>query len=289
LFDNIKIEENMMIRFQLFRLRLFVSPTLFNQDVDRIELLEKVIKGRPSAELRKGYWWHIGNVEIIDDKGVYFALGRTTKSIFELYDIETRNFVIDEHAESPYTHAYIDFPRQVLAIAYKPRLAPDTKAIAKQLEKLLNIQEALHGSNITADIAPLNDPRDFLTHIKVAAIVQSFTAEVTLPNPFDSHEDFEKPYQRFVRATEGYKGKAMVQGDDLNREVIGEVAKACAAAGNDASARMKDTERSRFRTRHLKGQAVTLDYNDKDQDESPKSFLDAIRETYKAITSEREE
>ena len=30
-----------MIRFQLFRLRLFKKPTLFNQDLDRIELLEK--------------------------------------------------------------------------------------------------------------------------------------------------------------------------------------------------------------------------------------------------------
>lgn len=278
-----------MIRFQLFRLRLFMRPTLFNHDVDRIELLEKVIYDRPSAELRKGYWWHIGNVERIDNRGAYFALGRTTKSIVELYDIETRNFVIDEHAESPYTHAYIDFPLQVLAIAYKPRLAPYTKTIAKQLEKLLNIQKALQWQHITADIAPLNDPRDFLTHIKVAAIVQSFTAEITLPNPFDSHEEFEKPYQRFVRATEGYKGKAMVQGEDLNREVISEVARACAAAGNDASARMKDTERSRFRTRRLKGRAVTLDYDDQDPDESPKSFLDDIRETYKAITSEHEE
>lgn len=246
-----------MIRFQLFRLRLFKRPTLFNQDVDRLELLEKVINERPSAELRKGYWWHIGNVEVIDNVGAYFALGRTTKAIVELYDTESRNFVIDEHAESPYTHAYIDFHLQVLAIAYKPRLAPYTKTIALQLEKLLNDQKELKWSHVTADIAPLNDPRDFLTHIKVAAIVQSFTAEITLPNPFDAHEDFEKPYQKFVRATEGYRGKAMVQGDDLNREVIGEVARACAAAGNDASARMKDTERSRFRTRRLKGRAVT--------------------------------
>ena len=247
-----------------------------------------MINERPSAELRKGYWWHIGNVDTIDNRGAYFALGRTTKSIVELYDIETRNFIVDEHAESPYTHAYIDFPLQVLAIAYKPRLAPYTNTIAKQLEKMLNFQEALRRADVVADIAPLNDPRDFLTHIKVASVVQSFTAEITLPNPFDSHEDFEKPYQKFVKATEGYKGKAMVQGNDLNREVIGEVARACAAAGNDASARMKDTEQSRFRTRRLKGRAVTLDYDDKDPDESPKSFLDAIRETYKAITSGHE-
>jgi hypothetical protein len=176
-----------------------------------------------------------------------------------------------------------------LAIAYKPRLAPHTKTIAKQLEKLLNTRENLKRADVKVDIAPLNDPRDFLTHLKVAEVVQSFTAEISLPNPFDAHEDFEKPYQRFVRATEGYKGKAVVQGEDLNRNVISEVAQACAAAGNDASARMKDSKNSRFRTRRLKGRAVTLDYDERDPEESQLSFLNAIRETYKAITQKFEE
>lgn len=277
-----------MIRFQLFRLRLFKNPTLFNYNVDRIELLKEVIYSRPSAEIRKGYWWHIGNVNNLDNDGAYFALGRTTKSIVEMYDLETRNFVVDEHSESPYTHAYIDFPYQILAIAYKPRHAPYTKTIAKQLEKLLNTRENLKREDVTCDIAPLNDPRDFITHLNVAEIVQSFTAEVTLPNPFDAHEDFEVPYQNFVRASEGFKGKAVVQGEDLKREVIIEVAQACAAAGNDASARMKDTKQSRFRTRRLKGRAVTLDYDENDPDESQSSFMKAIRETYKAITEKFE-
>lgn len=273
-----------MIRFQLFRIRLFKNPTLFNHDIDRVELLKKVINSRPSSEIRKGYWWHIGNVNKLNHEGAYFALGRTTKSIVEMYDTETRNFIIDEHSESPYTHSYIDFTYQILAIAYKPRLAPHTKTIAKQLEKLLNTKENLRRQNVTCDIAPLSDPRDFISHLRVAEIVQSFTAEVTLPNPFDAHEDFEKPYQKFVRATEGYKGKAVVQGEDLNRKVICEVAQACAASGNDASARMKDTKESRFRTRRLKGRAVTLDYDEGDPEESQNKFLKAIRETYKAIT-----
>jgi hypothetical protein len=277
-----------MIRFQLFRLRLFKNPTLFNYNVDRIELLKEVIYSRPSAEIRKGYWWHIGNVNNLDNDGAYFALGRTTKSIVEMYDLETRNFVVDEHSESPYTHTYIDFPYQILAIAYKPRIAPYTKTIAKQLEKLLNTRENLKREDVTCDIAPLNDPRDFITHLNVAEIVQSFTAEVTLPNPFDAHEDFEVPYQNFVRASEGLKGKAVVQGEDLKREVIIEVAQACAAAGNDASARMKDTKQSRFRTRRLKGRAVTLDYDENDHDEFQSSFMKAIRETYKGITEKFE-
>lgn len=278
-----------MIRFQLFRLRLFMTPTLFNQDVDRIKLLREIIREKPSAELRKGYWWHIGNVKDIGKDAAYFALGRTTKSIVELYDPETRDFIVDEHPESPYTHAYIDYPLQVLAVGSKPRLAPHTKSIARQLEKLLNQQEKIQSSNMSADIAPLNDPRDFLEHLNEAAVVRRFTAVFTLPNPFDSEEDFEKPFQRFLNASEGNNGKATVIGSDLNREVIENIARTCAASGNDASARMKDTEQSRYRTRHLKGRIVTLDYDDEDPDESPESFLGAIRETYKAIRTDQDE
>lgn len=278
-----------MIRFQLFRLRLFLEPTFFNQDVDRVNVLREIVFEKPSAELKKGYWWHVGNVKGLGKNGAFFALGRTTKSMVELYDPETKDFIIDEHPESPYTHVYVDFPLQVLAIGYKNRLAPKTESIAKQLEKLLNQQERLQHINMTSDIAPLIDPRDFLTHLKEAAVVRTFTADFTLPNPFDSEEDFEKPFQRFINASEGNKGKASVSGSDLNRDVIENIARSCAASGNGASARMKDTETSRFRTRHLKGRAVTLDYNEEDPDESPESFFEAIKETYKNIRTEESE
>ena len=277
-----------MIRFQLFRLRLFIKPTLFNQNLDRIQLLQDVILARPSGELRRNFTWHIGNVKLLDSNSAYFAIGRTTKSIVELYDTKTRDFILDEYPESPYTHAYIDFKLQVLAIAYKKRLAQYTKTIGKQLERLLNSHEYLQNADTTADIASLNDPRDFLTHIKEAAIVQSFTAETTLPNTFDSSEDWEKPFQRFVRAAEGNQGKTVVRGDDLNRDVLEEVTRACAVSGNNVSARMRDTEVGRLRTRHLKGRAVTLDYNDEDPEETPENFIEAIRETYNTLKEHQE-
>lgn len=276
-----------MTRFQLFRLRLFLKPSLFNQNIDRIEVLRDIISQKPSAELRSGYWWHVGNVQLLGREGAYFALGRTTRSTVELYNPETKDFIVDEHRESPYTHVFIDYPRQVLAIGSKPRLAPHIKTIAKQLEKLLNKQSRLQYHDIKADISPINDPRDFLTHLREAAVVRKFTADFTLPNPFDAEEDFEVPFQNFIKASEGNEGKASVSGSDLNRDVIANLARACAASGNDASANMQDTEKSRFRTRHLKGRAVTLDYDDEDPNESKESFLEEIREIYRSIRTEQ--
>lgn len=276
-----------MVRFQLFRLRLFLKPSLFNQDVDRVEILREIIFQKPSAELRKGYWWHVGNVQQLQRDGAYFALGRTTSSTVELYNPETRDFIVDEHRESPYTHVFIDFPLQVLAIGSKHRLSTHIKTIANQLGKLLNVQDRLQYHDITADISPLNDPRDFLEHLRNAVVVKKFTADFTLPNPFDSEEDFEKPFQKFIKASEGIEGKASVSGSDLNRDTIANIARACAASGNDASARMQDTETSRFKTRHLKGRAVTIDYNDDDPDESKESFLNEIRKIYRTIRTEQ--
>ncbi|MDD5234397.1 MAG: hypothetical protein PHG91_13470, partial [Syntrophales bacterium] len=270
------------------RLRIFVDRTLFNNKVDRIKILKTCILKRPSAELQKGFWWHIGNVKELDDNGASFAIGRTTKSKLEIYDPKTKDFIINEHPESPYTQVYIDFPFQIIAIAYKPKLSQYTKSIAQQLERILNLQDLFINQHATANIAALKDPKDFITHLKEAAVVQSFSAEFSLPNLFDSEEDFEKPFQRLIQESEGNKGKAIISGSNLNRAVIEDLARSCAASGNEASAKMKDTEQSRLRTRKLKRSTVILDYDEEDPTESPEEFLKAIRDTYNSIRSDQE-
>lgn len=272
-----------MIRFQLFRLKLYIQQNLFNNDLDRSALLKRVISSKPSAELRVGYTWHIGNLEDLDEQSAYFALGRTTRSMLELYDDKAKDFVIGEYPESPYTHAFIDYHLQVVAIAYKPRLAPYTKTIGKQLEKLLSEQEPIKDAEATVRVAPLVDPRDFLEHLKVAIAVDKYWAEVSLPNPFDSHADWEQPFQRLLRSAKGSKGKTQIQGENLDRHVLEEITRAAAVTGNDVSARMKDSPRGRFRTRRLKGAAVVLDYDETEEGATRQSFVEDIRETYQHL------
>lgn len=277
-----------MTSYQLFRLRLFLKPNLFNEDVDRIKILRDIISAKPSAELREGFWWHIGNVQKIDENSAYFAIGRTTKSIVELYDPDTKDFIINEHPESPYTYAYVDFSLQLLAIGNKAKLAQSPKIIAGYFEKLLNKQEEIRQTDMTASIAELNDPRDFITHLKEAVIVSRFTAKFTLPNLFDSEEDFEKPFQRYLNESEGNKGSASVSGADLNRDIIEKISRSCAASGNDATARMKDSDNSSFKTRHLQGRSVFVDYDDEDPKVTAGSFIDAIRRIYNSIRAEQD-
>jgi hypothetical protein len=272
-----------MTKFQLFRVKLYIQQNLFNREIDRSALLRRVFMSKPSAELREGYTWHIGNIEQLDDNSAYFALGRTTRSMIEMYDNQSRDFVLGEYPESPYTHAFIDYRLQVVAIAYKPRLAPYTSTIAKQLEKLLNQQQDIRQAESTACVVPLKDPKDFLEHLQNATSVNKYWAEVSLPNPFDSHADWEQPFQNLLRAAKGQKGKTVLQGENLDRPVLEEITRAAAVAGNDVSARMKDSPRGIFRTRRLRSVAVFLDYDEDDETDTKPGFIGAVRETYENI------
>ena len=84
-----------MVTFYLFRIKA-LKPSqiqLFDEDQSPPEIIFNAIQSKPSAELRSGYIWHIGNINSLKKNAVYFALGRTTKSIVERYDEEEGNFL----------------------------------------------------------------------------------------------------------------------------------------------------------------------------------------------------
>lgn len=73
------------VEYSLFRVK-FIRPaqiSLFNEKITPKELLISAILQKPSAELRTGYHWHIGNVQLFNDSRGYFAIGRTTISSIE--------------------------------------------------------------------------------------------------------------------------------------------------------------------------------------------------------------
>lgn len=85
-----------MPEFQVFRLKVYPSKqiSLFEKGKKPADTLKDVIESLPSAELRKGMIWHIGNVKKLDDAGLYFRIGRTTTSTIEIY--QDGNFLDQE-------------------------------------------------------------------------------------------------------------------------------------------------------------------------------------------------
>ncbi len=279
-----------MANLYLFRIKVIQAEqgTLFGYDGSPSDLITKVILMKPSDELREGYIWHIGNVSLINNEGLIFAVGRTTKKSKELYDENEKNFLEVEDKESPFTYVYYDKKYGFLAIEPKSKLAPTVKGIARNIEKLLNRHHIVKDSGYRIEISEIWDPEDFLKHIRQAYAVVEFTVHFGKPNPFDVEADFHRPMEKYLQATGGSKGKATVQGDDLDRERIEEVTRSVASTGNDASARLRMEQGQRPVTRHLEGDPVSLSVEDVDR-ENKIALLRQLRDVYHRVRRHREE
>jgi hypothetical protein len=271
------------VEYSLFRVK-FIKPTqksLFNENITPKELLKSAVLQKPSAELRAGYHWHIGNVQLFNDSRGYFAIGRTTVSSIEKFDEISGNFVEEETEESPYTHCVFDSSIGFIGIAKKPNLSQNTKGIVNRLEELLSLTDGVIENNITVEVRPIPDPDGFLKAITEAYRVYSYTASFRGPNPFDADEHFQKPLSVYLSAANGQKGKATINGDDLNREVLTEVTRSTAATGNEASARIQKNKKQKAMTVNLRGDPIKRRYDEKDH--HPEIVLNDLTNQYMKV------
>ncbi|WP_147418150.1 hypothetical protein [Salinisphaera sp. Q1T1-3] len=268
----------------LFRIKVIEieQGALFRSYDSRSAFLWSLIHGKPDGELRKGYVWHIGNISQVDETGLLFAIGRTTKTSKELYDESSGDFLAVDDEEAPFTTAFYDSKLSVIGILPKARLAPSPKGIARNMSKLLNHQPMVEDNSFRIEISEIWDPEGFLQQVYDAYSVTSFSVEFDKPNPFDVQEEFHQPMERYLEASGGKTGKATVRGDDLDREVIEDVTRSVASTGKDVSARIRREAGQRTVTRHIRGDPVLVPAED-DHVEDAKGFLDRMRDAYLKI------
>lgn len=274
-----------MFEFYLFRVKVYPPKQygLFTDNQSSTAVLRRILEEKPSAELRKGYVWHVGNLSSLERNGIYFALGRTTRSLIERYDEEEGNFVEEDFETSPYTHVFLDFKYQVLVLAKKTRLAPTAKGIAGQLEKLLNSSEYVRAEGARVEISQINDPEDFVMHIRNAYAVTRFSMEFGEPNPWDADKDFQQPMQKLLKKSEGFRGNTTIQGEDLNRDTLEELVRATASTGNDAQATIKTSQRGKVKRKRLKGNAAVVAQEEITSTEQRRDLLQTVRDYYEKI------
>lgn len=263
------------IEYSLFRAK-FIKPSqasLFHPDLTPEALFLRALEERPSGELRKGYIWHIGNLQYFSNSTGYFAVGRTTTSTIEKFDDLTGNFIIEELEESPYTHCVFDAHIGFVGIAKKASLAQSAKGVATRIGQLLSETMVVSENQVSVEIAPIPDPEGFLRALVSAYSVTRFSATFRGPNPFDADEHFQKPLSVYLSAANGKKGRAQIQGDDLDRNVLQDVTRSTAATGNEASARIKKSKTQKPITISLKGDPVKRRY-DEDEHRPPAVLAD---------------
>lgn len=274
-----------MLEFQLFRIKVFPSKQreLFEKDRTRPEMVRETIQSLPSGEFRTGLIWHIGNVTPIDEAGLYFRLGRTSTSTLEIFDEEEGGFIDQKFETAPYTHGIVDFELEVCALAKKTRLSPTTAGVARQFVRLLNQSKKATEFQALFEIDDVKDPEDFIAHLKSAYSISKFWVLFSRPNAFDANEDFVKPFQRMVEASNGEKGKAELKGQNLDSATLEAVARSAAATGDDAGAWIKPSQHARRVKKQLRGSSVNTSQEDVADERQRRNLLDRVRELYRRI------
>ena len=274
-----------MEKIYLYRLkatRLEQSP-LFAEKVSKREFIFKLLSSKPSEELRSGYIWHIGNVAEVSDEGLTFAVGRTTVSSQEKYDENTGDFIEVDDEESPFTFAFYDQKLGVLGLSPKYKLAPTTKGIARNLEKLLNASPYAKDNGVRIEIGEISDPESFIQQLHKAYAVVGFRMEFGEPNPFDVEKDFHAPMEALLNETGGEKGATTLQGEDLEREPLELLTRSVASVGSNASARIRKEAGDRPVTKHLKGDPASVLVEEVGVPEKAAEVVVKLRDAYRRI------
>ncbi len=270
-----------MADFHLFRLKVYKprQMRLFVQDKGRLEILREVIFSLPSAELRKGITWHIGNITYLDKDGLYLRIGRISKSTIETY--KDGNFVDQEFETAPYTHVILDTGLEVCAIAKKTKLSRTATGIAHRFIELLSRSERAQFYGVEFEIDEINDPEDFITHLRKAYLISNFWVAFSRPNPFDLEYDFLKPVVSFLEKSNGDRGKVEIQAKDgLNHASLEAVVRSVATIGDDAGALILEEEGGKKVKKRLSGNPVVISEEDLTDDQQRKRFLQRVRELY---------
>lgn len=258
---------------------------IFGTDTVERDILKRIIEQKPSLELRSGQIWHIGNIVVIDNDSLMFAVGRTAKSKIERLDANSGDFIEERSDTAPFTHAVIDLNYQILAIASRSTLAPTPANIASRVAQIINQSPILTEAGRDCEVLPISDPEDFIATVQSAYRLYVLTIEFGRPNPWDADEQFQKPMQNLLREADGKAGKTTVNGNNLNREVVEKIARSTSASGRDAKIHYQQHHRGRTAIKHLKGDTAKLRFDeDAAQPEAKQKLISLVRDLYNSIS-----
>jgi hypothetical protein len=220
------------------------------------EIISRSIEAKPTADVGRGSEWHIGNVRIMDEGAISFAMGRKQAVTVQQFDDTTHDFLEEEAMRAPFTFGVFDPEIQVCGVIRKTGVSQRTSEVAGKLQALLNEAGFAGRANSKIIVEPIPDPDHFLKIVQESQSVIRFSFTVARPNPLDVERLIQGPAKEFTDAIDGERSRIETEGPDLNKDVIEEVTNAVAADGEDASATVRPKEGGPSRRFHLRGNPV---------------------------------
>lgn len=248
-----------------------------------VDVIIKSFQSKPTADVGRGSEWHIGNVEVLNEGVIGFAMGRTQAVKSPQFDEITHDFLEEEAMRAPFTIGVFDPKTQACGIMRKNGVSQSSSEIAGKLEKLLNSAPFAKESNYIIVAEPIPDPVNFIQAIISAQAVTRFSFTVSRPNPHDVDRLIQGPAKEFTKEAGGEQTKIEVEGPDLNRELLQDVTKAVAADGQKAAADIKPTEGGPSRRVHLSGNPVVERVTSEPSQSIFESMVAATRRAYARV------
>lgn len=260
-----------------------VQNDLFVKSRQPTLVITDAIKARPTAHVGRGSEWHIGTTEMIEGDGVSFQMGRVQAVTASQFDEVEHSFFEAQEERAPYTWAVYDQRNQCCGILKKSGVSLSATEVSSKLEILLNSTPFPYEAGFVVKVDPINDPQSFIEQIQSSAEVVKFSFTAEFENPFDVEELIQRPAERFNQAIGGAKTKVEVEGKDLNKEILEDLARAVASTGDDASASIREDRTGGRKRIHLRGTPLTEPVDTEATPSPLKAMLAATREAYDRI------
>lgn len=239
----------------VFRVRCehVVQGDLFSEEREPGDVIVDALLAMPAGEIGGGSEWHIAAPEQFDGGPIYFQIGRVQQITSPQYDERTQKFYESEAELAPYTHGVFDPLTQVCGIEKKNLVSAVSSEIASKFEKLLNIPPFTDRAGVRIVVDEIRDPEGFIEKIKNSYRVTRFSFSAEFENAHDVQSLIHRPAERYNELIKGSVTTVETRGDDLDKEVVEEVARSAASVGDFASATIREGKEGKKKTVYLRG------------------------------------
>jgi hypothetical protein len=270
------------MKFTLFRIictKLY-EQSLFPMELNPRYMILNILKQQPSGELREGYTWHVGNLNIESEDFVWFRFGRISDAILPQYDDEKKIFIDEESEQAPNSLVLIDMNYQVIAIENKYKLHPNVIRIGNTLELILN--GWLTASKIYAkiEIREIRDLEDIINFINSSYRILEVKFEVGRKNNWDVDSHVQRPHEALLEIINGDLATTEIQGANLNKDATIRVTRAVNAKGRRVKVKAMRRPGEKATRKSSESSHKSIDVDSPRSEEDMLMLFDRIRLEY---------
>lgn len=249
--------------FTLFRIicKQPYETSLFPSKIEPREAILDLLKQQPSGEIREGYTWHVGNLNIVSEDYIWFRFGRISDAIVPQYDEIKKNFIDEESEQAPNALMLIDMHYQVIAIENKYQLHPKVTRIGSTFERILNEWLTATKQPIKVEIRELRDLEDIIQFISNSYRILGIEYEVARRNNWDVDEHVQRPHEYLLEFSNGDLATTEITGSNIHKEAAIKITRAINAKGRPVKikAMRRPGEKATKKTSTDKHKTISVD------------------------------